>query len=167
MFSFGIEPSTTSTYGAPSVPSAAARNGAMNSSPPSVGESTLLCRITLGRPGIAPSSTSSSAGCEAAVTATESPSQLIPSDVHRMWTSSTAGADCVSTDIAHLGFLDLQLLDEQLVACRHHHVNAVARAAGERKAVLLAHDAARAAAHRRRHRAQLERGALQRRSLRQ
>ena len=53
----------TSTNGASSVPSAAARNGARNSSPPSVGDSTLLCRCTFGRPGMAPSSTSSIAGC--------------------------------------------------------------------------------------------------------
>src|SRR3954454_5617881 len=92
MFSFGIEPSTTSTNGASSSPRAAWRNGARNSSPPSVGESTLLWRCTFGMPGIAPRSTSSMPGWPAAVTETESPSQLIPSEIHRMWTSSTAGA---------------------------------------------------------------------------
>ena len=63
-----------------------------NSSPPSVGESTLLCRWTFGRPGIAPSSTSSMLGWPAAVIETESPSQLMPSEIQRMWTSSTPGA---------------------------------------------------------------------------
>src|ERR687884_187453 len=92
MFSFGIEPSITSTNGASSSSRAAWRNGSRNSSPASVGDSTLLCRWTLGMPGIAPSSTSSTPGWPAAVIDTESPSQLIPSEIHRMWTSSTAGA---------------------------------------------------------------------------
>src|SRR5215211_1682320 len=78
MFSLGIEPSITSTNGASSSSLTASRNGLRNSSPPSVGESTLLWRWTLGRPGIAPSTTSSMLGCPAAVTATESPSQLMP-----------------------------------------------------------------------------------------
>ena len=92
MFSFGIEPSITSTNGASSSSSSAWRNGLRNSSPPSVGESTLLCRWTFGRPGIAPSSTSSMPGWPAAVIETVSPSQLIPSEIQRMWTSSTPGA---------------------------------------------------------------------------
>src|SRR6476659_10052118 len=92
MFSFGIEPSTTSTKGASSSSRAAWRKGSRNSSPPSVGDSTLLCRLTLGMPGSAPSSTSAMLGCPAAVIETESPSQLIPSEIHRMWTSSTPGA---------------------------------------------------------------------------
>jgi hypothetical protein len=84
MFSFGIEPSTTITYGAPSVPSLAWRNGLRYSSPPSVGDSTLLWRWTLGNPGIAPSKTSSIAGWVAAVMEIVSPSQLMPSDIQRM-----------------------------------------------------------------------------------
>src|SRR5918911_401391 len=91
IFSFGIEPSMTSTYGASSSPRAAARNGFRNSSPPSVGESTLLCRCTFGRPGMSPSTTSSRAGSVAAVIDTVSPSQLIPSEIHRMCSSSTPG----------------------------------------------------------------------------
>jgi hypothetical protein len=55
-----------------------------NSSPPSVGDSTLLCRCTFGRPGIDPSSTSSMLGWDAAVIETVSPSQLIPSEIQRM-----------------------------------------------------------------------------------
>src|ERR671932_63780 len=87
-----MEPSITSTNGASSSPFTACQNGLRNSSPPSVGESTLLWRWTLGRPGIAPSTTSSMAGWPAAVTATESPSQLIPSEIHRMLTSFTPEA---------------------------------------------------------------------------
>ena len=67
MFSLGIEPSITSTNGSAASPRAAARNGVRNSSPPSVGESTLLCRLTFGIPGIAPSRTSSIDGWPAAV----------------------------------------------------------------------------------------------------
>src|SRR4051812_5624252 len=89
MFSLGIDPSMTSTNGSLASPRAASRNGARNSSPPSVGESTLLWRLTFGMPGIAPSRTSSMPGCPAAVTDTESPSQLIPSEIQRMSTSST------------------------------------------------------------------------------
>src|SRR3954469_4047346 len=92
MFSLGIDPSTTSTYGASSLPSAASRNGFMNSSPPSVGESTLLCRCTFGRPGTNPMTTSSMAGESDAVIDTVSPSQLIPSEIQRMCTSSTPSA---------------------------------------------------------------------------
>src|SRR5919206_3480369 len=126
MFSFGIEPSTTSTNGASSSPRAAWRNGARNSSPPSVGDRTLLWRCTFGMPGIAPRSTSSIPGCPAAVIETESPSQLIPSEIHRMWTSSTAGAlGSVATgqpSIHGHGVLDLEAVDEKLVAPQQLHV---------------------------------------------
>src|SRR5919206_2912865 len=91
IFSFGIEPSMTRTYGASSSPRTAARNGFRNSSPPRVGESTLLCRCTLGRPGMSPSTTSSIDGSVAAVIDTVSPSQLMPSEIHRMCSSSTPG----------------------------------------------------------------------------
>jgi hypothetical protein len=84
IFSFGIDPSITSTNGASRLSSRAARNGARNSSPPRVGDSTLLWRWTFGSPGTAPSSTSSMLGSDAAVTDTESPSQLIPSEIQRM-----------------------------------------------------------------------------------
>src|SRR3954451_15731630 len=138
MFSFGIEASTTSTNGASSSPRAAWRNGARNSSPPSVGESTLLWRCTFGMPGIAPRSTSSMPGWPAAVTETESPSQLIPSEIHRMWTSSTAGAlGSVATahpSVSDQRFLfDLQGVDEQLLAPEHLHVEPAARLALQRE----------------------------------
>src|SRR5919112_3633786 len=124
MFSFGIEPSITSTNGASSSRRAAWRNGSRNSSPPSVGDRTLLCRWTFGIPGIAPSRTSSIPGWPAAVIDTLSPSQLIPSEIQRMWTSSTAGA-LGSVATAHPSirdhgfFLDLQGVDEQLLALQH------------------------------------------------
>src|SRR3954471_4124527 len=126
IFSLGIEPSITSTNGSAASPRAAARNGVRNSSPPSVGLSTLLWRLTFGRPGIAPRRTSSMLGWPAAVTDTESPSQLIPSEIQRMSTSSAPAT-------GHL--LHRQCFDEQLLAPQELHVEASAALAGERKAV--------------------------------
>src|SRR5690606_4695758 len=94
IFSLGIDPSTTSTNGSSS-PAAALWNAAMKSPPVSLA-STLLCRCTLGSPGTRPSSTSSRLGSPAAVTETVSPSQLIPSEVQRMWTSFTGVSVTVS-----------------------------------------------------------------------
>src|SRR4051794_12285872 len=137
MFSLGIDPSTTNTYGASSLPSAASRNGFMNSSPPSVGESTLLCRCTFGRPGTAPSRTSSMLGSDAAVTETVSPSQLSPSDVHRMWTSSTPAASALTSASTRcqcfLCLLELERVDEQLVSAPNLDVQRPARAAQRRE----------------------------------
>src|SRR3954462_8966339 len=127
MFSLGIEPSITSTNGRAASPPAAARNGVRNSSPPSVGLSTLLCRLTFGRPGIAPRSTSSMPGWPAAVTETESPSQLIPSEIQRMSTSSTPA----TRHLLHHG----ERFHEQLLAAQQLHVQAPAGRAGEREAV--------------------------------
>src|SRR5215211_555030 len=92
MFSLGIEPSITRTNGASSSSLAAWRKTCMYSSPPSEGASTLLCRCTVGSPGMLPNNTSSMLGSVAAVTEIVSPSQLIPSEIHRMCTSSTPGA---------------------------------------------------------------------------
>src|ERR687890_1592611 len=137
MFSFGIDPSITRTNGASSSPRAACRNGTRNSSPPSVGDSTLLWRWTFGIPGIAPRSTSSMPGWPAADTDTESPSQLIPSEIHRMWTSSTAGAfGSVATahpSIRHQRLFDLERVDQQLLSLEHLHVEAPARRAAQRE----------------------------------
>src|SRR6476659_5052090 len=136
MFSFGIEPSTTSTKGASSSSRAAWRKGSRNSSPPSVGDSTLLCRLTLGMPGIAPSSTSSMLGCPAAVIETESPSQLIPSEIHRMWTSSTPGAFgsvAISHSPRRKHRLELERVDEQLLAALERHIEAPAGRALQRE----------------------------------
>src|SRR5271156_1437629 len=66
----------------------------MKSSPPSKA-STGLCKCTLGKPGMAPSKTSSMLGCVAAVIETESPSQPRPAVIQRICTSFTAGAFCV------------------------------------------------------------------------
>src|SRR4051794_30413881 len=117
-----MEPSTTSTNGASSSPAAAARKAARNSSPPSVGERTLLSRRTLGSPGMAPSSTSSIPGWPAAVMETESPSQLMPSEVQRMWTSSTPGGFFGSVDMSHpfrrrrRRLVELERVHEQLLS---------------------------------------------------
>src|SRR5437764_5395718 len=131
-----MEPSITSTNGASSSPRAACRNGNRNSSPPSVGESTLLCRFTLGRPGIAPRSTSSMPGCPAAVIDTESPSQLIPSEIHRMWTSSTPDAFC-STAMRHPFsrhvLFDLERVDEELLAVDQLTINSATALAPQRQ----------------------------------
>src|SRR3954468_14238434 len=166
MFSFGIEPSTTSTNGASSSPRAAWRNGARNSSPPSVGESTLLWRCTFGMPGIAPRSTSSMPGWPAAVTETESPSQLIPSEIHRMWTSSTAGAlGSVATahpSISDQRFLfDLQGVHQQLLAPEHLDVEPAARPALQRELRQRAVRPARPAPAAGRHDLHRELGALE------
>src|SRR5207302_5536577 len=65
----------------------------MNSSPTATA-STGLCRLTFGRPGMAPSTTSSMLGRLAFVMETESPSQLSPAVIQRMSTSFTAGGRC-------------------------------------------------------------------------
>src|SRR6476469_7782093 len=129
MFSLGIEPSITSTNGSAASPRAAARNGVRNSSPPSVGESTLLCRLTFGSPGIAPRRTSSMLGCPAAVIETESPSQLIPSEIQRMSTSSTPAT-------GHS--FHRQRVHEQFLTADQLHVQASARLTGEREPGQLA-----------------------------
>src|SRR3954467_3543303 len=172
MFSFGIEPSTTSTNGASSSPRAAARNGARNSSPPSVGDRTFVCRSPFGIPGIAPSSTSSMPGWPAAVTDTESPSQLIPSEIHRMWTSSTAGGAFGSVLMTcppdrHVLFLLLELegVDEQLLAAHDLEVESPAALAAQREVVERALRRARPAAAGRRHLLQHELRALGDRAL--
>src|SRR5215213_838119 len=148
MFSFGIEPSITSTNGASSSPRTACRNGSRNSSPPSVGDRTLLCRWTLGRPGMAPSSTSSMPGWPAAVIDTESPSQLMPSEIHRTCTSSTpeglaSNVDAMARPFAHHRFVvELERLDLQLLARQHVHLQTAAPLAVQRE---LLHDALRTA----------------------
>src|SRR3954453_1205662 len=143
MFSLGIDPSITSTNGASSSSRTAWRKGSRNSSPPSVGDSTLLWRWTFGIPGIAPSRTSSMPGWPAAVTETESPSQLIPSEIQRMLTSSTpAGASstalAVPSDRCRCQLLELQRVDEELLALRELEIRASARPAEQRERGQLA-----------------------------
>src|SRR4051812_423788 len=142
MFSFGIEPSMTRTKGRSSSSRAAWRNGSRNSSPPSVGESTLLCRCTLGSPGIAPSSTSSMPGCPAAVIETESPSQLIPSEIHRMCSSCTPPAGASSTAMCHPSvrrqrILELERVDQQFLPLEQLEIEARACRALQRESVQL------------------------------
>src|SRR4051794_22523036 len=168
MFSLGIEPSMTRTNGASSPPAAASRKGRRNSSPPSVGERTLLWRLTFGMPGIAPSRTSSIPGWPAAVTETESPSQLMPSEIHRMWTSSTPGgvngSVAISSSSDRAGrdrlvvvlVLDLERVDEELLPALDLDVQAPARPARQREGPELGARPARAAAPRRRHLVQHE-----------
>src|SRR3954453_227825 len=165
MFSLGIDPSMTSTNGASSSSRAAWRNGSRNSSPPSVGDSTLLWRWTLGIPGIAPSSTSSIPGWPAAVIETLSPSQLIPSEIHRMWTSSTAGA-LGSVATAHPSIrghgllLELERVDEQLLAPEHLDDEAAACPAPQRELRQRPLEPARPAPARGRHDLHRKLGAL-------
>src|ERR1700754_2459408 len=135
MFSLGIEPSMTSTKGSAASPRAAARKGVRNSSPPSVGLSTLLWRLTFGMPGIAPSRTSSIEGCPAAVTDTESPSQLIPSEIQRMSSSSTPAT---WHPFHHQG------VDEQFLAAHHLDIEASAAVTGEREPLEFTFSPARA-----------------------
>src|SRR4051794_21544739 len=166
MFSFGIEPSMTRTKGRSSSSRAAWRKGSRNSSPPSVGESTLLCRWTLGSPGIAPSSTSSMPGCPAAVTETESPSQLIPSEIHRMWTSSTPWGVSLTAmarpSCACQCLFEVDRLDQQLLALHDLHVEPAARRARQRERVRLGLGRACGAAHHRGLRFDDQLGALKR-----
>ena len=87
--SLGIEPSTTSTNGSSS-PRSALQNHSMNSSPPtgrSRSRSAASGRPPSAGPGSVPSTMSSMLGCMAAVSATESPSQLSPALIHEMWTT--------------------------------------------------------------------------------
>src|SRR4051794_18121215 len=153
MFSFGIEPSITSTNGASSSPRAAWRNGWRNSSPPSVGDRTLLWRCTLGSPGIAPSRTSSMLGCPAAVMETVSPSQDMPSEIQRMWTSSTPDTGSVvamdpSSRRRHrqLRFFEFERGDLQLLARDQLKVQATAGGAPQREGLQDGLVAARPAA---------------------
>src|SRR3954470_1524916 len=149
----------TSTNGSAASPRAAARNGVRNSSPPSVGESTLLWRLTLGMPGIAPSRTSSIPGWPAAVIDTESPSQLIPSEIQRMSTSCTPGGLIGSVAIAcsvprrrqrRELLVELERLHQQLLAGDQLQDGAAAGGAQQREGVLGRLDpAVTAPAHRR------------------
>src|SRR3954451_10637360 len=140
MFSLGIEPSMTSTNGASSSSRSAWRNGLRNSSPPSVGDRTLLWGLTFGRPGTAPSSTSSMLGWPAAVTDTESPSQLIPSEIQRMCTSCTPGGVTGSVAIERpslhgQSLFEFERVDEQLLATDHVERKAAAARALQREVV--------------------------------
>src|SRR5215472_13913161 len=89
----------------------------MKSSPTSYA-STGLWRWTLGRPGIAPISTSSMLGCVAAVMETESPSQPRPAVIHTTWTSLTSGGRWVFDPYGAATSAIGELLLSQGAACR-------------------------------------------------
>src|SRR4051812_18739363 len=167
MFSFGIDPSMTRTKGRSSSSRAAWRNGSRNSSPPRVGDSTLLCRLTLGSPGMAPSSTSSMPGWPAAVIDTESPSQLIPSEIHRMCTSCTPGGVTGSVAMDRPSprcqslVLEFQCVHEQLLSPEQLEIEAAAPRAVQREGGEHALVAARAAAALGGHVLERELGALE------
>ena len=92
-----MEPSTTSTNGSIS-PRSPLKNHSMNVSEPPTGPHSKSMSgqwtAIFGRPGSTPSTISSMLGCMAAVNATESPSQLRPALIQRMWIVgvSSAGA---------------------------------------------------------------------------
>src|SRR4051812_24186340 len=136
MFSLGIEPSMTRTNGASSSPRAAWRKGKRNSSPPRVGDSTLLCRWTFGSPGMAPSSTSSIPGWPAAVMETVSPSHDMPSEIQRMWTSSTPDTGSVvamDPSSRRRQFLEFERGDLQLLARQQLQLEPAAGRAAQRE----------------------------------
>ena len=58
------------------------------------------CTATFGRPGSAPSAISSMLGWVAAVSATESPSQLSPALIQRMWTVGASVPAVVDIGVA-------------------------------------------------------------------
>ena len=102
-------------------------------------------------------------GWPAAVMETESPSQLMPSEIQRMWTSSTpAGAS--STAMRDLLF-HVQRLDLQLLTRHDLHVGGAAAAAIQRKAVEAALPSAPPAHAGSGHLFQNQLGAIERRSL--
>src|SRR3954451_22002876 len=82
-------------------------------------------------------------GWPAAVTETESPSQLIPSEIQRMLTSSTpAGASstamAVPSDRCRCQLLELQRVDEELLALRQLEIRAPTRRTEQRERGQLA-----------------------------
>src|SRR3954463_6201279 len=104
-------------------------------------------------------------GCPAAVIDTESPSQLIPSLIQRMLTSSTAGAFGSVATAAHLFPRQYKCFHEQLLATEQLDVEAAAGAAGQRELHEVRLGAARAAPARSRHLLQRQLGALERRAV--
>ena len=92
--SLGIDPSTTRTNGSSS-PRSALKNHSMKSSAPPTGPHSKSisgqCTAILGSPGSAPRAISSMLGWVAAVSATESPSQLSPALIQRTWTTASSG----------------------------------------------------------------------------
>src|SRR5436190_1752980 len=115
---------------------------------------------------MAPRSTSSIPGWPAAVTDTESPSQLMPSEIQRMWTSSTPAGASSTAMRDRLLRLQIKGLDSQLLAGGQGDVPAAASPAGERERVERALRPAGAAAPGRRHLLEHELGAVEQGALR-
>src|SRR5512132_4160637 len=105
MASLGIEPSITSTNGSSS-PRSALKNHSRKSSAPALGPHSKSISgqwtATLGRPGRAPRAISSMLGWVAAVSATESPSQLRPALIQRMWTTASSCSVPAAMPLHHL-----------------------------------------------------------------
>src|SRR3954463_11537079 len=98
---------------------------------------------------MAPSRTSSMPGCPAAVTDTESPSQLMPSEIQRMWTSSTpcaTGSAAIPRPSVRDCVIELQRIHEQLLTAEQLQVQPFAHRALQGEAVQLALGTAAAAA---------------------
>src|SRR3954451_25394733 len=105
-------------------------------------------------------------GWPAAVTDTESPSQLIPSLIQRMLTSSTAGAFGSVATAGHPFCLQDKCVHEQLLATEQLEVEAPAGAARQRELQEVRLGAARAAPARRGHLFEHELGVLEVRARR-
>src|SRR3954454_10693988 len=104
-FSVGMEPSTTSTKGSSSPRSALRNHSRKSSAPPCEPHSKSIsgqCTATFGSPGSAPSAISSMLGWVAAVSATESPSQLSPALIQRTWTVVCSAATASAVGMAHI-----------------------------------------------------------------
>src|SRR5271156_2637459 len=102
MASLGIDPSTTRTNGSSSPRSALKNHSRKSSAPPTGPHSKSMSgqwTAILGSPGRAPSAISSMLGCVAAVSATESPSQLSPALIHKTWTTVSSGGASVTVKV--------------------------------------------------------------------
>src|SRR3984957_950629 len=103
--SLGIEPSTTSTNGSSSPRSAFQNHSRKSSAPPAGPHSKSIrgqCTATFGSPGSAPSAISSILGWVAAVSATESPSQLRPALIHRTCINVSSALTAASVGMLQL-----------------------------------------------------------------
>ena len=103
MASLGIDPSTTSTNGSSSPRSALCHHSMKLSAPCSGPHSKSIsgqCTAIFGSPGSAPSTISSMLGWVAAVRATESPSQLSPPFIQRMWTTPSSAPPFVGVSFS-------------------------------------------------------------------
>src|SRR3984957_5898211 len=119
--SLGIDPSTTSTNGSSS-PRSALKNHSRKSSAPPVGPHSKSisgqCTAIFGRPGSAPSAISSILGWVAAVSATESPSQLSPALIHRTWIKVSSALTAASVGISQLSGARAKVPHTAGVDCR-------------------------------------------------